>query len=53
MNRLWPDRRALVSAVATRRGPAGTTAHLKWAAATRLAPLRRRLKGPEAAARDH
>lgn len=53
MNRLWPDRRALVSAVATRRGAAGAAAHLKWAAAARLAPLRRRLTRPEAGVRGH
>ncbi|HXD64452.1 MAG TPA: GNAT family N-acetyltransferase [Solirubrobacteraceae bacterium] len=42
MNRLWPDRRALVSVVATRRGPAGAAAHAKWAAAVRLQALRAR-----------
>jgi CelD/BcsL family acetyltransferase involved in cellulose biosynthesis len=48
MNRLWPDRRALVSLVATRRGAAGVAAHARWAAAARLLPLRRRLKRSEA-----
>jgi CelD/BcsL family acetyltransferase involved in cellulose biosynthesis len=47
MNRLWPDRRALVSVVATRRGPAGAAAHGKWAAAARLLPLRRRLRSAD------
>lgn len=42
MNRLWPDRRALVSVVATRRSPAGAAAHAKWAAAVRLQALRAR-----------
>jgi CelD/BcsL family acetyltransferase involved in cellulose biosynthesis len=53
MNRLWPDRRALVSVVATRRGVSGAAPHLKWAAAARLLPLRRRLKRPEAGVRGH
>src|SRR6201995_1340935 len=48
MNRLWPDRRALVSVVATRRGAAGTAAHARWSAAARLLPLRRRLRNSEA-----
>jgi hypothetical protein len=42
MNRLWSDRRALVSVVATRRGLAGAAAHAKWAAAVRLQALRTR-----------
>jgi CelD/BcsL family acetyltransferase involved in cellulose biosynthesis len=53
MNRLWPDRRALVSAVATRRTPRGAAAYLRWAAAGRLLPLRRRLKRPVAGVRGH
>jgi CelD/BcsL family acetyltransferase involved in cellulose biosynthesis len=48
MNRLWPDRRALVSVVATRRGAAGTAAHARWSAGARLLPLRRRLRNSEA-----
>ncbi len=42
MNRLWRDRRALVSVVATRRGLTGAAAHAKWAAAVRLQALRAR-----------
>ena len=53
MNRLWTDRRALVSVIATRRGPAGAAAHARWSAAARLLPLRRRLSGSEAGVRGH
>lgn len=53
MNRLWADRRALVSVVATRRGPAGVAVRARWSAAARLVPLRRRLRRADAAGPGH
>jgi CelD/BcsL family acetyltransferase involved in cellulose biosynthesis len=53
MNRLWPDRRSLVSVVATRRGPAGVAAHATWTAAGRVHALRRGRQRAEAGAGGH
>jgi CelD/BcsL family acetyltransferase involved in cellulose biosynthesis len=44
VNRLWPGRRVLRSAVAVRRGLAAAPAYAKWRAAAVAVPLRDRLR---------
>jgi CelD/BcsL family acetyltransferase involved in cellulose biosynthesis len=53
LNRLWPERRALRSVMATARSPSGAVSYAKWWAAARVLPLRRKLQRSEPGVRGH
>jgi CelD/BcsL family acetyltransferase involved in cellulose biosynthesis len=53
LNRLWPERRALRSVVASTRSAPGAVSYAKWRGAVRARALRRKLRRPEPGVRGH